>query len=96
MSSCVPVIVKLPGLERDMYRKRPALRVSPSNTTPIDVAIVPVCTCFVASVHFLCILVIHVTFVSLQVLYHASVPSAYKFSSLISHIQNSCLVKLSQ
>jgi hypothetical protein len=37
MSSCVPAIVKLTG---DNYRKRSALRVSSSDTTPIGVAIV--------------------------------------------------------
>jgi hypothetical protein len=52
---------RLPGVEHDT---RPA--VSSSDTTPIDVAIVPVCTCFVASVHVLRILAIHVAFVSRQ------------------------------
>jgi hypothetical protein len=72
MSSCAPVIVKLPGVDRNTFRKRPALRVSSSDTTQIDVAIVPVYTCFVSSVHFLCILAIHVVFVSLRVSYRLS------------------------
>jgi hypothetical protein len=51
-SSCVPVIVKLPGLERDMYRKRPALRLLERYDTDrrrYRVAFVPACTCFVAT-----------------------------------------------
>jgi hypothetical protein len=39
MSSCLPVIVKLPGVEHDTYHKQPALRVSSSDTTSMDVAI---------------------------------------------------------
>jgi hypothetical protein len=72
MSSGVPVMVKLSGVKCDTYRKRPALRLPSSDTTSIDVAIVPVSTCFVASVHFLCILAIHVAFVSLRVSYRLS------------------------
>jgi hypothetical protein len=41
-----------------------AIRRRSGDTTPIDVAVVPVCTCFVASVRFLCVFAIHVAFVS--------------------------------
>jgi hypothetical protein len=50
VSSCALVIVKLSGVERDMYRKRRALRASSSDTTPIDVATVPVFfNCFISN-----------------------------------------------
>jgi hypothetical protein len=40
MKSWMICLLALPGVERDTYRKRPALRVSSSDTTPIDVAVV--------------------------------------------------------
>jgi hypothetical protein len=93
MSSCVPVIVKLPGVDLDTYRKRPALRVSSSDTIPIDVAIVPMCTCFVASVHFLCILAIHVAFVSLIVSRQCAL-CLNRFSTLFVYPRDSCRFRI--
>jgi hypothetical protein len=100
MSFCVPVIVKLPGVVRNTYRKRPTLRVSSSDTTPIDVAIV------LLSYHCARALSLQYTFytssrsMSLRVSYRASLHSTSETLSLqwihqaVFYIRHTCYVAL--
>jgi hypothetical protein len=78
MSSCVPVMFRLSGVERHWSQRTsipcPLEFYDADRCRCRRVAVVPACTCFVASIHFLCFRAMPVAVVSLTI---SSIASRY-------------------